>query len=134
MAPVLEQGATKKLVYLPAGKWYGFEDGKEYEGGRYYMVDAPLDCCPMFVKEGAIIPTYEVMDHIPDEGYDTLKLLVYPGKGEYVHYQDNGADYAYRQGEYNLYRFTNTAGEVTCVMDHEGYLKYQNVEFIRVGK
>lgn len=134
VAPVLEQGATKKLVYLPAGKWYGFEDGNEYEGGRYYVVDAPLDCCPMFVKEGAIIPTYEVMDHIPDEGYDTLKLLVYPGKGEYVHYQDNGADYAYRQGEYNLYHFTNTAGEVTFVMDHEGYLKYQNVEFIRVGK
>lgn len=134
VAPVLDQGATKKLVYLPEGKWYGFENGEEYEGGRYYMVEAPLDCCPMFVKEGAVIPTYEVMDHIPDEGYDTLKLLVYPGQGEYVHYQDNGMDYAYQQGEYNLYHFTNTQGAVSCVMDHEGYPKYQNVEFIQVGK
>lgn len=134
VAPVLDQGANKKLVYLPKGKWYGFEDGKAYEGGRYYMVDAPLDCCPMFVKEGAIIPTYAVMDHIPDNGYDTLKLLVYPGKGEYVHYQDNGADFAYQQGEYNLYHFTNENGEVRIEMDHEGYPKYQNVEFIRVGK
>lgn len=134
VAPVLEQGATKKLVYLPKGKWYGFEDGKEYEGGRYHMVDAPLDCCPMFVKEGSIIPTYEVKNHIPDEGYDTLKLLVYPGQGGYVHYQDNGADYAYRQGEYNLYRFTNNNGEVICEMAHEGYPKYQNVEYIQITK
>lgn len=134
VAPVLDQGANKKLVYLPKGKWYGFEDGKEFEGGRYHIVDAPLDCCPMFVKEGAVIPTYEVMDHIPDEGCDTLKLLVYPGQGEYVHYQDNGADYAYQQGEYNLYHFTNAQGAVSCVMDHEGYPKYQNVECIQVGK
>lgn len=134
VAPVLEQGATKKMVYLPKGKWYGFENGEEYEGGRYYLVDAPLDCCPMFVKEGGIIPTYEVKNHIPDEGYDTLKLLVYPGQGEYVHYQDNGADYAYQQGEYNLYHFTNADGEVSCGMDHEGYPKYSNVEYIQVGK
>ena len=133
VAPVLEQGANKKLVYLPKGKWYGFEDGREYQGGQYYMVDAPLDCCPMFVKEGAVIPTYEVMDHIPDEGYEALKLLVYPGKGEYVHYQDNGADYAYQQGEYNLYRVANDNGDVTITMDHEGYPKYQNIDWIRVG-
>lgn len=134
VAPVLEQGATKKLVYLPRGKWYGFENGEEYEGGRYYMVDAPLDCCPMFVKEGAVIPTYEVKNHIPDEGYDTLKLLVYPGKGEYVHYQDNGADYAYQQGEYNLYHFINDNGEISCKLDHEGYPQYQNLTYIQVGK
>ena len=24
------------------------------------MVDAPLDTCPMFVKEGGMIPTYEL--------------------------------------------------------------------------
>lgn len=134
VAPVLEQGATKKLVYLPKGKWYGFENGEEYEGGRYYMVDAPLDCCPMFVKAGGIIPTYEVKNHIPDEGYDALKLLVYPGQGEYVHYQDNGADYGYQQGEYNLYHFTNAGGEITCAMDHEGYPRYKTVETIKVGK
>ncbi len=43
VAPVLEQGATKKLVYLPAGVWYDFFSGKEYQGGQYYMVDAPID-------------------------------------------------------------------------------------------
>lgn len=134
VAPVLEQGATKKLVYLPEGTWYGFEDGKAFKGGRYHMVDAPLDCCPMFVKEGAVIPTYEVKDHIPDEGYDTLKLLVYPGQGEYIHYQDNGTDYAYQQGEYNLYRFTNNNGQITQTLDFEGYPCYGTVEAIRVGE
>lgn len=134
VAPVLEQGATKKLVYLPKGKWYGFESGEEYLGGRYYMVDAPLDSCPMFVKAGSLIPTYDVKDHIPDEGYDTLKLRVYPGEGEYSHYQDNGADYAYRQGEYNLYHFTNANGAIHCQMAHEGYPQYKIVEYIHIGK
>ena len=134
VAPVLEQGATRKLVYLPKGQWYDFVTGEAYEGGRYHMVDAPLDHCPMFVKAGSVIPTYAVKNHIPDEGYDTLKLLVYPGRGEYVHYQDNGADYAYRQGAYNLYHFSNEDGEISCKMDHEGYPKYQNVEYCRVGR
>lgn len=133
VAPVLDQGATRKLVYLPAGKWYGFEDGKEYDGGRYHMVEAPLDCCPMFVKEGSIIPTCEVMDHIPDEGWDTLKLLVYPGKGEYTHYQDNGTDYAYREGAYNLYHFTNENGTVRQEMLHTGYPQYQHITHIPVA-
>lgn len=87
----------------------------------------------MFVKEGSMIPTYEVKNHIPDEGYDTLKLLVYPGHGEYVHYQDNGTDYAYRQGEYNLYHFSNQNGEICCRMDHEGYPRYQSIAYIRAG-
>lgn len=133
VAPVLEQGATRKMVYLPQGTWYDFVTCEKFEGGRYYLVDAPLDCCPMFVKEGSMIPTYEVKNHIPDEGYDTLKLLVYPGHGEYVHYQDNGTDYAYRQGEYNLYHFSNQNGEICCRMDHEGYPRYQSIAYIRAG-
>lgn len=130
-APVLEQGATKKMVYLPEGTWYDFETCRKYEGGNYYLVDAPLDTCPMFVKAGAVIPTYEPMQYIGEKPYDTLKLLVYPGEGRYVHYQDNGTDFAYRDGEYNLYEFVNHGdGTIEENMIHEAYPKYKNVEII----
>ena len=64
VAPVLEQGQTKKMVYLPEGIWYDFNTGKRYEGKQYYLVDAPLDTCPMFAKAGSMIPAYEVMQYV----------------------------------------------------------------------
>lgn len=131
VAPVLEQGATKKLVYLPEGVWYEFETKKPYQGGQYYIVDAPLDACPMFVKEGGMIPTYEPMQHTGERVYDTLRLLVYPGSGRYLHYQDNGTDFAYRDGEYNLYEFVSSEnGGVEKKMLHCSYPEYGRIEYI----
>ena len=135
VAPVLEQGQTHRMVYLPEGKWYDFFTGKEYDGGNYYLVDAPLDTCPIFAKAGSIIPTYELMQYVGEKPYDTLKMLVFPGEGSYVHYQDNGTDFAYRDGAYNLYEFVkNAKGEVSMKMLHEGYEpSYNKIEYIPAG-
>lgn len=129
VAPVLTQGATKRMVYLPKGNWYDFFTGEKYEGERYYLVDAPIDTCPVFAKEGSMIPTYEVVQYVGEKPYDTLKMLVFPGEGHYQHYQDNGEDFAYREGAYNLYEFTKRAGEEPKVtMIHDGYEKtYENI-------
>lgn len=136
VAPVLEQGQTKKMVYLPEGIWYDFNTGKRYEGKQYYLVDAPLDICPIFAKEGSMIPAYEVMQYVGEKPYDTLNMLVFPGEGTYVHYQDNGSDFAYQDGAYNQYAFTQQEnGEVTMKMMKEGYERpYKKIEYIFVGK
>lgn len=134
VAPVLEQGATRKMVYLPQGTWYEFETGKAYEGGQYYLVDAPLDTCPIFVKEGSIIPTYDVRKSTSEKEYDTLTLLAYPGEGSYEHFHDNGEDYAYRNGEYALYEFKNENGKVTGVLKHDGYRNYQKILVKKAGE
>ena len=136
VAPVLEQGQTKKMVYLPEGIWYDFNTGKRYEGKQYYLVDAPLDTCPMFAKAGSMIPAYEVMQYVGEKPYDTLNMLIFPGEGTYVHYQDNGSDFAYQGGAYNQYAFTQQEnGEVTMKMMKEGYERpYKKIEYIFVGK
>lgn len=132
VAPIVTQGATRRIVYLPAGVWYDFFTGKEYQGGQHYMVEAPLDTCPVFAKAGSMIPTYEVMQFVGERPYDTLKLLVFPGEGKYLHYQDNGEDFAYQSGEYNLYEFTNNNGEVSMEMKQEGYAKkYIDIQYIK---
>lgn len=133
VAPVLEQGATKKLVYLPEGNWYEMESRKCYAGKQYYMFDAPLDTCPMFVKEGGMIPTYELVQYVGEHPYHKLNMLVFPGEGTYVHYQDNGTDFEYRNGAYNLYEFLHTADseEVSVKMLHEGYIRYEKISYIR---
>ena len=51
-------------------------------------------------------------------------MEVYPGKGQYDHYLDNGEDFAYREGEYHQYRFNvDEAGKVWGQVIHSGYGK-----------
>lgn len=133
VAPVVEQGAVKRMVYLPEGIWYDFHTGEKYEGGKYYLVDAPLDTCPVFAKAGSMIPTYEVQQYTDEKPYDRLNVLVFPGEGEYTHYQDNGTDFAYRDGAYNLYHFVNHDGKVDMDMVHEGYeRRYEEITYTEI--
>jgi len=135
VAPVLEQGATKRLVYLPEGTWYDYWTGEKVEGKQYIVKDAPIDVCPMYVKAGSIIPTYEVVQYIGEKAYDKLELLVTPGEGSYTHFQDNGEDYAYQNGAYNLYQFTTDAsGNLSTEMLHENYPVYKEVVCKVLGK
>ncbi|MDE6845986.1 MAG: family 31 glucosidase [Lachnospiraceae bacterium] len=52
VAPILYAGQTSRNVYLPKGEsWISQVDGKEYEGGQFYDVNAPLDVIPVFRKK-----------------------------------------------------------------------------------
>ncbi len=128
VAPVLEQGATKRMVYLPQGVWYDYWTGERVEGNQYIIREAPIDVCPIYVREGSIIPTYDVVQFVGEKAYKHLTLLVTPGRGQYVHFQDNGEDYAYKNGAYNLYRFTTDEnGELDTEMLHQGYPVYEMI-------
>jgi len=128
VAPVVEPGAVVKMVYLPEGVWYDYWSGKAYEGRQYVCCDAPLDVCPLFIKAGSIIPTYEPVAYVGEKPYDKLFLLTTPGAAEYTHFQDNGEDYAYQRGEYNLYQFIkDEKGSLTVRMEQEGYPRYKEI-------
>ena len=128
-APVVEQGATKRMVYLPSGEWVDYWTKEHIAGGQYIIRDAPLDTCPIYVKAGTILPKYPVEAYIGTKEQKKLILEVYAGDGEYEHYQDDGLDFAYEQGAYNLYRFSHTCnGELEEKLLHEGYPKYEEIE------
>jgi alpha-glucosidase len=128
VAPVLEQGATKRMVYLPKGVWYDYWTGEEIQGEQYILRDAPIDVCPIYMKGGSMIPTYEVVQYVGEKPYHKLVLLTTPQAAEYTHFQDNGEDYGYRSGQYNLYHFTKTQeGGLTVEMEHEGYERYTEI-------
>ena len=52
VAPVIEQGATSREVYLPDDDWKDFRTGELYRGG-HFTVDAPLGRIPVFVRADA---------------------------------------------------------------------------------
>ena len=105
VSPVVEQGATSKRIYLPAGKWTDWFSGKAYAGGR--TIDVPVDArtwrdIPLFIRDGAIIPTQPVMDYVGQHPVTTVTVLVFPSDREthFDYYDDDGDTYAYEKGVY----------------------------------
>lgn len=124
VAPVVSQGMTKRMVYLPEGTWYDYWTQEKITGPVWFVKDAPLDTCPIYVKAGSVIPMMEPQSYVGEKPLDTLILDVYPGEGSYDHYLDNGEDFAYREGEYHQYRFTlSPDGAVRGKIVHAGYGK-----------
>lgn len=124
VAPVLTQGISKRMVYLPTGEWYDYWNGEKLSGESWIIRDAPIDVCPIYVKTGSLIPVMEPMAYVGEKDPEILTLEVYPGEGKYDHYLDNGEDFAYREGEYHQYRFNvDEAGKVWGQVIHGGYRK-----------
>lgn len=132
VAPVTDQGMTVRPVYLPEGTWINYWNNDRIQGGRYILQQAPLDYCPVYVKAGSILPTFPDMASINPADIDTLLLQVYPDEANhtdaYEHYQDNGEDFAYQEGEYNLYHFSDlTESGSISAEDHLTYAGYGHV-------
>ena len=53
LAPVVEQGATTRTLYLPPGRWVHGPTGAAYDGAQEITVEAPIGRPPVFVHEGA---------------------------------------------------------------------------------
>lgn len=50
VAPVYEEGAKSRTIYLPSDGWVNIFDGKEYAGG-HMIVEAPIGKPPVFVRK-----------------------------------------------------------------------------------
>jgi len=50
VAPVMYEGMTERMVYLPKGNWRSIHDGTVYEGSVEITVETPLDIIPVFEK------------------------------------------------------------------------------------
>ncbi len=135
-APVVNQGMTKRMVYLPEGCWYDYWTQEKLEGPVWFVRDAPLDCCPIYVKAGSILPVMEAQSYVGEKTMDQLCLEVYPGEGSWEHYLDNGQDFAYREGKYHQYHFeVEQDGTVKGKIVHAGYEKpYREILLLKVGE
>ncbi len=116
VAPVTEQGATSRDVYLPAGNdWYNFWTNQRLLGGQTVKADAPIDTLPLFVRAGSVIPFGEVVENT-GVAQKLTELRVYAGaNGSFELYQDDGTTYAYEKGKFDLthFRWDNSARKIT---------------------
>lgn len=103
VAPVTEYKARTRRVYLPAGtRWYDFYTGAAYDGGAFVEATAPLSRIPVFVREGAIVPSGPVMQYTDQKTEAPITLTVFTGRdGRFTLYDDDGKTDGYMRGEYS---------------------------------
>ena len=119
VAPVTEQGATHRTVYLPAGcDWYNYWTNERLHGGQNIVVDAPIDTLPLFVRAGSIVPLGSEVEGT-EQTQTIVSLRVYPGSnGSFSLYEDDGKTYAYEKsgGSITKLNWDDAAHQLT----HEG--------------
>lgn len=128
-APIYEQGATSRNVYLPAGTWFDYWDGTEYPGEGMSEIPAPLDRWPLLVRGNSILPSGPVMQYADERPADQLTFTCYmatDGLASYTLYEDDGSTQDYTRGAFALTTISCRAdGDTVTVSIDEQHSGYQ---------
>jgi alpha-glucosidase (family GH31 glycosyl hydrolase) len=127
VAPVTEQGATSRDVYLPAGSdWYNYWTNERVKGGRTIAVQAPIDTLPLFVRAGSIVPLGAAVEST-HEVQAIAKVRVYPGaSADFTLFSDDGMTYAYEKGAGSLTRLH--WDDAKGLLTHEGTAAWSGLD------
>jgi len=134
VAPVLERGADRRLLYLPHGEsgeelaWKDWWTGDYYESG-YHVFETPLNTMPVFLRQGYGVPLTGKVEHTGNLP-DTLELYANTGpedtmKVEIPIYHDDGRTEFHEDGKYFFGKYLlnrpGDEGKPELEVEHEGY-------------
>jgi alpha-glucosidase (family GH31 glycosyl hydrolase) len=101
VAPVFQQGAATRDVYLPAGVWYDWWSGEQEAGGKTITRKVDLETMPIYVRAGAIIPFDPVRQYMSEPVGEPTTIRVYSGaSGKFRWYEDDGISQEYLDGKF----------------------------------
>ena len=143
IVPVLTENTTEVTAYLPKGVWYDFYSRDVISsGGRWQMIDAPLDTIPLILRGGYILPTQAAnvtttLSRLND--FDLLVVLDETMQAEGELYWDDGNTIdTYHAGLFNHVRFEAADGALRCSVTHwnvpHGSLRYGKVSILGVSR
>jgi alpha-glucosidase (family GH31 glycosyl hydrolase) len=117
VAPVVEEHARVRQVYLPAGRWVSFWDESVFDGPGYRDVPAPLEQIPLLVRAGSVLPlagrpTSTLAWTQPDELLEDLHLYVYPAGGGA---RSHESSFTFHDG--SSVQLSETPGQLTLQLD-----------------
>ena len=121
VAPVLYEGERSKTVYLPKGSWFNYFTMEKLQGGKWYKLPCELDEILVFVKEGAIIPTYNKKFRNVKERPNNILLKVFGENAKGFHYNDDGHTMEYLEGKYTCMDIKVVDGKEELKLINNGY-------------
>lgn len=95
IAPVINQQATARMLYLPEGKWYKYANNTIVDGKQWINESVTINHMPVFVKAGSFVPVWMPATPITStEIYNSRDVAIryYPSstQSNYVWYDDDG--------------------------------------------
>ncbi|MEX6641499.1 glycoside hydrolase family 31 protein [Clostridium perfringens] len=121
VAPVLYEGERSKTLYLPKGSWFNYFTREKLQGGKWYKLPCELDEILVFVKEGAIIPTYNKKFRNVKERPNNILLKVFGENAKGFHYNDDGHSMEYLEGKYTYMDIKVVDGKEELKLINNGY-------------
>jgi alpha-glucosidase (family GH31 glycosyl hydrolase) len=112
-----ESGLGQVLVWFPPARHVDIFSGVVYDGNRLLWVARPLDACPVFAREGSIIPLDAEAE--PENGCkepEGIELVVVVGAdGSFELLEDEGTGATLDEIEFSstLITFSQSAGRLT---------------------
>ncbi len=127
VANIVEEGATSRSVYLPEGSdWYDYYTRKLYKGGQTITIPVDIGSIPMFIREGAIIPTTQGINCIQKQPITKLNICIAPKiESSFELYEDDGETRNYENGEYLSTKISVKPGE-NIYVDFEKTGRYKS--------
>lgn len=139
VCPVTQAEADGRWLYLPAGRWYYYWDDEQFHGNMEVWAEAALDRIPLYVRAGAVIPHYPVMQYVGEFELQELYLHAYYNNKPLTSelYEDAGDGYGYEKGECVLKSFKTSGSEnsfsISQTPEGEFNTSYSHYEIIFHG-
>jgi alpha-D-xyloside xylohydrolase len=76
VAPLMEENATGRNVYLPPGTWIDYQTGKDYSGG-WQKIEAGKIPEIILVRDGTVLPHIALAQSTKDMDWSKLDLVVF---------------------------------------------------------
>ncbi|XP_066286149.1 maltase-glucoamylase-like [Branchiostoma lanceolatum] len=137
ISPVLDEGVLDVTAYVPKARWYDYYTGKEVaETGRMVVWDCDMDCIPLHLRGGYVIPTQEPANTTVFSRRNSLGLLVAldaEGRAEGSLFWDDGDSIdTYENDQYRMLTFTVDQGVLSISVDHDTYSPSPELHFATV--
>ncbi len=105
VSPVFGEGQSHLHIYLPKGTWTDYFRGTRYTGGTqidYSVNPQTWRDIPLFIREGAIVPTRDVEQYVGQKKMTRVYVDVFPSRSKtsFTYYDDDGTTYDYEKGVY----------------------------------
>jgi len=107
IAPVFNANQSMREVSLPSGGWYHNWDNQYFEGMNPVNVNSPIEQIPLFIREGAIIPTWPHQNFVGEKHMKEITLNVFYKDGYELSqlYIDEGENMGYKNGQFKIVTF-----------------------------
>ncbi|MCO5297247.1 MAG: hypothetical protein M9921_10355 [Fimbriimonadaceae bacterium] len=129
-------GEKSRSVRLPKGKWFDYRTGRLVGSGETIQVSPSLDEIPLFVREGAAVPTFEGVLNVAHLASTTpISLRCYgPGPWRGWLFEDDGVGFGFEKGAFGLFELKVVGDKATPTHRAGGVRELARpVRVVRVG-